>query len=161
MLESSCCDMLSYLCMKIKPRYIVSGLEGVFYERLPFRCPVLGDNDSTMETVTRFIGLARVGNAEKAKWIYALNLTPIDKMRVSELMQKTIDETPCPFNFMELESKSKVFNAYTKVLFHTLTHFTRTLLLQFSNNLPISKIATKIKGCITFDIRHYYAPTLS
>lgn len=85
---------------------MVSGLEGVYYERAPFRCPTLGDNDTTMETVTRFLGLARVGNPEKAKWIYALSLTPIDKMKIADLMQKTIDETPCPFNFTELENKS-------------------------------------------------------
>lgn len=42
--------------MKLKPRYVVSGLEGVYYERPPFRCPNLGDHDTTMESVTRFIG---------------------------------------------------------------------------------------------------------
>lgn len=49
-------ELISYLCMKLKPRYVVSGLEGVYYERPPFRCPSLGDNDSTFENVTRFIG---------------------------------------------------------------------------------------------------------
>lgn len=34
----------------------MSGLEGVYYERPPFRCPNLGDHDTTMESVTRFIG---------------------------------------------------------------------------------------------------------
>lgn len=95
----------SYLCMKLKPRYIVSGLEGVYYERAPFRCPSLGDNDPTVETVTRFIGLARVGNPNKDKWLYALNVTPLDKMKISELLQKTTDETYCPFNFYELEDE--------------------------------------------------------
>ncbi|KAJ8960251.1 hypothetical protein NQ318_003976 [Aromia moschata] len=98
-------DLPSYLCMKLKPRYLVAGLEGVFYERPPFRCPSLGDHDTTMESVTRFIGLARVGNPNKDKWIYALSLTPMDKMKLSDLLQKTTDETPCPFNFQELESK--------------------------------------------------------
>ncbi|KAJ8925700.1 hypothetical protein NQ315_009547 [Exocentrus adspersus] len=98
-------DMPSYVCMKLKPRYLVGGLEGVYYERPPFRCPNLGDHDTTLESVTRFIGLARVGNPKKDKWIYALSLTPLDKMKVSELFQKTTDETPCPFSFIELESK--------------------------------------------------------
>ncbi|KAJ8980670.1 hypothetical protein NQ317_013282 [Molorchus minor] len=98
-------DLPSYLCMKLKPRYIVSGLEGVYYERPPFRCPNLGDHDTTMELATRFIGLARVGNQNKDKWIYALSLTPLDKMKLSDLLQKTTDETPCPFNFYDLESK--------------------------------------------------------
>ncbi|XP_066249101.1 CWF19-like protein 1 [Euwallacea similis] len=98
-------ELVSYLCMKLKPRYVVSGLEGVYYERPPFRCPNLGEHDTTMETVTRFIGLARVGNPKKDKWIYALNVTPMDKMKIADLVQKTTDETPCPFNFQELEDK--------------------------------------------------------
>ncbi|XP_023021689.2 CWF19-like protein 1 [Leptinotarsa decemlineata] len=105
-------DLPSYLCMKLKPRYIISGIEGVFYERPPFRCPNLGDHDVTMETVSRFIALARVSNANKQKWIYALSLTPLDKMKLSELLQKTVDETLCPFNFYDLESK--IFNSKRK-----------------------------------------------
>lgn len=93
--------------MKLKPRYIVSGLEGVYYERPPFRCPNLGDHDTTIELPTRFIGLARVGNSKKEKWVYALSLTPLSKMKFSELMQRTTDETACPFTFDELQSKSK------------------------------------------------------
>ncbi|XP_056630203.1 CWF19-like protein 1 homolog [Diorhabda sublineata] len=98
-------DFPSYLCMKLKPRYIISGLEGIYYERPPFRCPNLGDNDTTMELATRFIGLARVGNPDKLKWIYALSITPLDKIKVSELLQKTTDESFCPFNLSELENK--------------------------------------------------------
>ncbi|KAG5899542.1 hypothetical protein JTB14_008228 [Gonioctena quinquepunctata] len=98
-------DSISYLCMKLKPRYIISGFEGVFYERPPFRCPNLGDHDVTLETVSRFIGLARVGNSNKEKFIYALSLTPLDKMKMSELFQKTTDETPCPFDFQDLEAR--------------------------------------------------------
>nr|CAI5863571.1 unnamed protein product [Callosobruchus analis] len=104
--------MASYLCMKLKPRYILSGLEGIYYERPPFRCPNLGDHDMTIELATRFIGLARVGNANKDKWIYALSLTPLDKMNFKELFQKTTDETPCPFYIQELESK--IFNKKRK-----------------------------------------------
>lgn len=93
--------------MKLKPRYMFSGLEGRHYERPPFRCPVLGDQDLTMESVTRFIGLSRVGNEKKEKWVFAIGLTPISKMNVQLLMQKTTDETPCPFDINHLESKSK------------------------------------------------------
>lgn len=100
-------DLPSYLCMKLKPRYVISGLEGVYYERPPFRCPNLGDHDTTMEVATRFIGLARVGNPNKDKWIYALSLMSLEKMKLNELLQKTTDETLCPFNISELEQKSK------------------------------------------------------
>lgn len=95
--------------MKLKPRYVVSGLEGKYYERPPMRIPTLGDNDSTVEIATRFIGLGRVDNKEGEKWLYALNLTPIDKMKLSELIQKTTDETPCPFTFDDLQSAGQFF----------------------------------------------------
>ncbi|CAH0553746.1 unnamed protein product [Brassicogethes aeneus] len=98
-------DLPSYLCTKLKPRYIASGLEGIYYERSPFRCPIIGDHDTTIESVTRFIGMGRVGNPNKEKWIYALSLTPMDKMKISELLQKTTNETPCPFNYYELNNK--------------------------------------------------------
>lgn len=90
--------------MKLKPRYHISGLEGIHYERPPFRSPSTTED---LEIVTRFIALARVGNPKKEKWLYALSLTPLDKMKISELLQKTTDETPCPFGLGELESKSK------------------------------------------------------
>lgn len=93
--------------MKLKPRYVVSGLEGKYYERPPMRIPTLGDHDSTVEIATRFIGLGRVDNSDNEKWLYALNLTPLDKMKLSELMQKTTDETFCPFSFDDLQNESK------------------------------------------------------
>lgn len=96
--------LLAWLNLKLKPRYHISGLEGIHYERPPFRIPNLTEGD--MEIVTRFIALARVGNEKKEKWLYALSLTPLDKMKISELLQKTTDETPCPFDFHELENKS-------------------------------------------------------
>lgn len=54
-------------------------------------------------------GLARVGNPNKDKWIYALNVTPLDKMKISELIQRTTDETGCPFDFQELEQRGTHF----------------------------------------------------
>ncbi|KAL3285574.1 hypothetical protein HHI36_000104 [Cryptolaemus montrouzieri] len=96
-------ELTSWLIMKLKPRYVVSGLEGSYYERPPFRIPSLGDHDSTLEISCRFIGLARVDNPNKEKWIYALSLKPLDKMKISELIQKTTDETGCPFSFDDLQ----------------------------------------------------------
>lgn len=87
----------AWLATELKPRYHISGLEGIFYERPPFRVP-----NSDLEIPTRFLGLARVGNIKKHKWIYALNLVPIDKMRISDLSQKTTDETACPYNINDL-----------------------------------------------------------
>ncbi|KYB26604.1 CWF19-like protein 1 [Tribolium castaneum] len=101
-------ELVSWLVMKLKPRYHVSGLEGVYYERSPFRAPNLGDHDTTINLVTRFVGLARVKNPKKEKWIYALGLPPLDTMKLHTLLQKTTDETDCPFDFAELEQK--IFN---------------------------------------------------
>lgn len=50
---------------------------------------------------TRFIALASVGNAAKEKFIYALNITAVDKMRVTDLIQKTTNEIPCPYDSMK------------------------------------------------------------
>lgn len=50
------------------------------------------------EGATRFIALAPVGNKAKEKWIYACSLQPISKMRVTDLLQATTDETVCPYD---------------------------------------------------------------
>lgn len=47
---------------------------------------------------TRFIALAKVGNVEKQKWLYALSIDPIDKMRAMDLYQPTTDQTECPYS---------------------------------------------------------------
>lgn len=96
----------AWLAAHLKPRYHVSGLEGIFYERAPFRAPTT-NADLEMEIVTRFIGLGRVTEKPQDKYMYALSLTPIEKMKVSELLQKTVDETPCPFNLEQLDFKGK------------------------------------------------------
>ena len=36
--------------------------------------------------VTRFISLAKVGNKEKKKWLYAFNITPLTTMDHHELV---------------------------------------------------------------------------
>lgn len=50
---------------------------------------------------TRLIALASVGNAAKSKFIYALNATAVDKMRLTDLIQKTTNEVPCPYDAMK------------------------------------------------------------
>lgn len=50
-----------------------------------------------MEIATRFIALAPVLNDQKKKWLYALNLTPVDRTRLSDLIMKTTDETLSPY----------------------------------------------------------------
>lgn len=86
---------VSWLACQLKPRYHFSGLRDIFYERPPYT----NHNPSGEGNVhcTRFIALAKVGNPNKNKWIYAANLTPIDKMKTSELYQMTSDQTDCPY----------------------------------------------------------------
>lgn len=61
----------------------------------------IGSN-TQLELATRFIALANVGNEAKAKYIYALSVAPVDKMRLMDLIQKTTDETPCPYDSINL-----------------------------------------------------------
>ncbi|XP_014219436.1 CWF19-like protein 1 [Copidosoma floridanum] len=87
--------LISWLATHIKPRYHVSGLENVHYERSPYRNQ--HESQDGINIATRFIALAKVANPEKKKWLYALNLTPLDKTKITELMMKTTDETPSPY----------------------------------------------------------------
>lgn len=57
--------------------------------------------NSQFELATRLIALASVGNAAKSKFIYALNATAVDKMRLTDLIQKTTNEIPCPYDAMQ------------------------------------------------------------
>ena len=54
--------------------------------------------------VTRFIALASVGNAAKAKSLHALALTPAADMDIAALTQRPDGTTPCPY---ELPNNSK------------------------------------------------------
>lgn len=93
--ESSGSWLLSWLAVQLKPRYHFCGLEGIYYERSPYRnYSVSGD---TAEHATRYIALAKVANTSKQKWLYALSLEPIDQMKASDLYQPTTDQTECPY----------------------------------------------------------------
>ena len=48
--------------------------------------------------VTRFIGLADVGNPEKKKWIYAFNIVPMKHLQKSDLVAQPPIVTEMPFN---------------------------------------------------------------
>lgn len=87
--------LLSWLAAHVKPRYHFCGLEGVYFERAPYRNHSFSGD--TPEHATRFISLAKVDNLQKHKWLYAFTLVPIDQMRTSELYQETTDQTDCPY----------------------------------------------------------------
>ncbi|CAG9795733.1 unnamed protein product [Diatraea saccharalis] len=94
--EDRLSDLLSWLSIHIKPRYHFVPSVDKYYERQPYRNQSV--HQDYRECATRFIALAPVGNKMKEKWIYACSLQPISKMRMTDLLQATTDETPCPYD---------------------------------------------------------------
>ncbi|GFR75681.1 CWF19-like protein 1 [Elysia marginata] len=90
--DSAC---IAEVARVLKPRYHFAGLEGVFYERQPYR-----NHQVLLEParhVTRFVALANTGNKEKLKYLYAFTIVPLTKMDVSELVKQPEDVTECPY----------------------------------------------------------------
>ena len=56
---------VSQLALMLKPRYHFAGTQGAYYERQPYRNHRVINEAS--RHVTRFIGMARVGNPAKKK----------------------------------------------------------------------------------------------
>ncbi|XP_074280724.1 zinc finger CCCH domain-containing protein 64 isoform X1 [Silene latifolia] len=89
--DSSCCDStVAELVVGIKPRYHIAGSKGVFYAREPYA------NEDALH-VTRFFGLAPVGNKEKQKFMHAISPTPSSTMSASEISLKPPNTTLCPY----------------------------------------------------------------
>ncbi|KAK1408548.1 hypothetical protein QVD17_40416 [Tagetes erecta] len=85
---------ISELVAEIKPRYHVAGGKGYFYAREPYM-------NVDAAHVTRFIGLAAVGNASKQKFIHAISPTPASTMSSTELSTKPPNSTLSPYTFVE------------------------------------------------------------
>ncbi|KAM7533223.1 hypothetical protein Aperf_G00000126220 [Anoplocephala perfoliata] len=91
--QTSLC--VSHIANSVKPRYHFAALNGIFYERKPYRNHrVLQEKE---KLVTRFIALAQVGNKSNAKYLYALKVKPIDKMTPVELNAQPTDVTENPY----------------------------------------------------------------
>ncbi|XP_047311841.1 zinc finger CCCH domain-containing protein 64 [Impatiens glandulifera] len=88
--ESGSSSTVANLVSEIKPRYHISGTKGVFYSREPY-------NNFDAVHVTRFIGLASVGNKDKQKFVHAISPTPSSTMTASELSMKASNTTMSPF----------------------------------------------------------------
>ncbi|ONM54603.1 Zinc finger CCCH domain-containing protein 64 [Zea mays] len=82
--------IVAELVAEIKPRYHIAGTKGVFYSREPYV------NDSAAH-VTRFIGLANVGNKEKQKFIHAISPTPASVMSSADINAKPPNATLSPY----------------------------------------------------------------
>ncbi|KDP33838.1 hypothetical protein JCGZ_07409 [Jatropha curcas] len=85
---------ISELVAEIKPRYHVAGTKGVFYAREPY------SNTDALH-ITRFLGLASVGNKDKQKFIHAISPTPGSMMTAAEISTKPSNTTLSPYTFVE------------------------------------------------------------
>ena len=88
-------ELVSYLAARICPRYHFSGLQNVFFERLPYRNhQILAEKE---KHVTRFLALAKANKANKPKFLYAFNIIPARKMSLRDLAQQSGQSTESPY----------------------------------------------------------------
>ncbi|BAT76817.1 hypothetical protein VIGAN_01487400 [Vigna angularis var. angularis] len=85
---------ISELVQEIKPRYHIAGTKGMYYAREPY-------TNVDAVHITRFIGLASVGNRNKQKFIHAISPTPSSTMSSTEIAMKTTNTTLSPYTFVE------------------------------------------------------------
>lgn len=50
--------------------------------------------------------------------MYALTLTPVDKMRLTDLIERTTTEIPCPYDTMQLPIQNKAANSQGNQYFY-------------------------------------------
>ncbi|XP_012451411.1 zinc finger CCCH domain-containing protein 64 [Gossypium raimondii] len=91
---------VSQLVAEIKPRYHIAGTKGAYYAREPY-CNV----DAVH--VTRFLGLASVGNKEKQKFLHALSPTPSSTMAAAEISAKPPNTTLSPYTLVDQVDRPK------------------------------------------------------
>lgn len=76
--------------------------------------------NSQYELATRFVALASLKNEEKKKFMYALTLSPVDQMRLTNLIEKTTTEIPCPYDNIPLPIQSAVGGAKDNQYFYDI-----------------------------------------
>ncbi|KAK9275164.1 hypothetical protein L1049_022423 [Liquidambar formosana] len=91
---------ITELVAEIKPRYHIAGTKGVFYAREPY-------SNIDAAHVTRFLGLAPVGNKDKQKFIHAISPTPASTMPAAEIHMKPQNTTLSPYTMLEQTYHSK------------------------------------------------------
>ncbi|XP_031562672.1 CWF19-like protein 1 [Actinia tenebrosa] len=103
--------LVSRLCYKLRPRYHFASVDGIHYERAPYRNHQVLKEPS--RHVTRFISLSYVGNKEKKKYMYAFNIVPMCHMEKSKLTEQPEDVTEFPYNKLLLSSSEKSLHEKT------------------------------------------------
>lgn len=96
--------IVAELVAELKPRYHVAGSEGSFYTRDPY----LNEDSSH---VTRFVGLAAVGNEKKQKFLHALSLTPASSMNSGDLVHRPPNTTKSPYTVPKSKDVSKALTS--------------------------------------------------
>ncbi|TYJ29597.1 hypothetical protein E1A91_A06G078800v1, partial [Gossypium mustelinum] len=91
---------VSQLVAEIKPRYHIAGTKGAYYAREPYF------NVDAVH-VTRFLGLASVGNKEKQKFLHALSPTPSSAMAAAEISAKPPNTTLSPYTLVDQVDRRK------------------------------------------------------
>ncbi|KAF8393539.1 hypothetical protein HHK36_021783 [Tetracentron sinense] len=91
---------ISELVAEIKPRYHIAGTKGLFYAREPY------SNDEAVH-VTRFLGLAPVGNKDKQKFIHAISPTPASAMSSAEICTRPPNTSLSPYTFVGKTAHAK------------------------------------------------------
>lgn len=93
--EETSSKLISFLALGAKPRYHFCGINNQHFEKPPFRFPSQGGR--SIDSVSRFIALAKQNNTTKSKFLYALNVAPVSVMRLTDLVQRSTDEIECPY----------------------------------------------------------------
>lgn len=71
--------------------------------------------------VTRFIGLGKVNNPKKLKWLYAFNIVPMANMTVQKLNEQPAGATPCPYEeVVDEQEKSEARKVNKTIYFYEL-----------------------------------------
>ncbi|KAH7932374.1 hypothetical protein HPB51_029324 [Rhipicephalus microplus] len=115
--EENGSDVISLLAFFLRPRCHFTSSGDTYYERTPYR------NHKVLQEqarhVTRFISLASVGNATKAKWLYAFSMDPMSSITNAELVKQPTDVTECPYEFSESDLKDA--SSKSQQFFYDLT----------------------------------------
>lgn len=87
--------LLSKFVDKARPRYHFAAMEGVYYERAPYRNHMVLKEQ--IRHITRFLSLAPLGNKDKQKYLYAFTIKPMCTMLPCEINKQPEDTTENPF----------------------------------------------------------------
>ncbi|XP_062504190.1 CWF19-like protein 1 isoform X2 [Corticium candelabrum] len=99
-------DTVASIARALKPRYHFSALAKIFYERAPYRNHKILRESQTH--VSRFLGLANVSNSDKKqKYLYAFNITPLNKMDRESLIVQPANTTECPLKSVQSDNRSQ------------------------------------------------------